>query len=236
MKLTTLFCPTKIRHANASKSYAALSLTGIVLLGVQLIPTVASAQSKPAPPISGVLGKIKSVTASSLEVATPTGVVHVSIKQPLATYKQIPSDLSHIGASSYVGVPSAQQADGKELAKLVIIFPKELQGAAEGSVLLGAPHAASPSRMTNGTVARPAVSHSRMTNGTAQKGGSGVLVVRYQDGSQTIALPANVPVTQVVKAKVVLGVGDTIYAATQKLPNGMLTTNKVFQFIAASGN
>jgi hypothetical protein len=31
-----------------------------------------------------------------------------------------------------------------------------------------------------------------------------------------------------------LSAGDTIYAATEKLPNGMLTTNKILQIAAAS--
>jgi hypothetical protein len=59
-------------------------------------------------------------------------------------------------------------------------------------------------------------------------------VVRYQDGSQTISVPAGVPVTLVAKETVTLGAGDTIYAATEKLPDGMLTTNKILQIVAAS--
>ena len=62
------------------------------------------------------------------------------------------------------------------------------------SVLTDAPGATTHSRMTNGSVSSPAVSHSRMTNGTVQKGASSTLVVRYQDGSQTISIPAGVPV------------------------------------------
>jgi hypothetical protein len=195
---------------------------------------LAWAQTQPAPPLSGVLGKVQSFTGSSLVVATPSGVVHVTVTQPLATYKQIPSDLSHVTSNSYVGVPSVQQADGKELAKQVIIFPKELRGAAEGSVLTDAPGATTHSRMTNGSVSKPAVSHSRMTNGSVEKASGSTLVVRYQDGSQTISIPAGVPVTLVAKEPVTLGPGDTIYAATEKLPDGTLTTNKIFQFIAAS--
>ena len=203
-------------------------------LAALIIPNIASAQVDAAPPLAGVLGKVQSFTGRSLEVATPSGVVHVTVKQPLATYKQIPSDLSHVVSTSYVGVASEQQADGTELAKQVIIFPKELRGAAEGSVLLDAPGATTHNRMTNGSVSNPAVSHSRMTNGTVQKGGASTLVVRYQDGSQTISVPAGVPVTLVAKEKVTLGAGDTIYAATEKLPDGTLTTNKIFQFVVAS--
>jgi len=208
-----------------------LHVAAVVMLAGQVIPNIALAQ---APSISGVLGKIQSFTGSSLDVATPSGIVHVTVTQPLATYKQIPSDLSHVTSNSYVGVPSVQQADGTELAKQVIIFPKELRGAAEGSVLTDAPGATTHSRMTNGSVSKPAVSHSRMTNGSVEKGSGSTLVVRYQDGSQTISIPAGVPVTLVAKEPVTLGAGDVIYAPTEKLADGTLTTNKIFQFIAAS--
>ena len=88
--------------------------------------------------------------------------------------------------------------------------------------------------MTNGSVSKPAVSHSRMTNGTVQKGASSTLVVQYQDGSQTISIPAGVQVVLVAKEVVTLSAGDTIYAATDRLPDGMLTTNKILQIAAAS--
>ena len=218
------------------KTLPLLRLAAFSLLAAQINPTVTFAQTQPAPPLSGVLGKVQSFTGSSLDVATPAGVVHVKVTQPLATYKQIPSDLSHVTPNTYVGVPSAQQPDGTELAKQVIIFPRELRGAAEGSVLTDAPGATTHSRMTNGSVSKPAVSHSRMTNGSVEKGGGSSLVVRYQDGSQTISIPAGVPVTLVAKEKVTLGAGDVIYAPTEKLPDGTLTTNKIFQFIAASSN
>jgi hypothetical protein len=211
-----------------------LHLAAIFLLAAQVIPNIARAQAQPAPPLAGVLGKVQSFTDSSLDVATPTGVIHVKVTQPLATYKQIPSDLNHVTSNSYVGVASVQQADGTELAKQVIIFPNELRGAAEGSVLLDAPGATTHNRMTNGSVSSPAVSHSRMTNGTVQKGASSTLVVRYQDGSQTISIPADVQVVVVAKEPVTLSAGDTIYAATEKLPDGMLTTNKILQIVAAS--
>jgi hypothetical protein len=206
----------------------------LLAVAAMAVSNARGAEVNAAPPLSGVLGKVLSFTGSSLDVATPSGVVHVTVTQPLATYKQIPSDLSHVTSTSYVGVASVQQADGTELAKQVIIFPKELRGAAEGSVLLDAPGATTHNRMTNGSVSSAAVSHSRMTNGTVQKGVSSTLVVRYQNGSQTIAISAGVPVTVVAKETVTLGAGDTVYAATEKLPDGTLTTNKIFQFVAAS--
>jgi hypothetical protein len=213
-----------------------LHLAAIFLLAAQVIPNIARAQAQQAPPLAGVLGKVQSFTGSALDVATPAGVVHVTVTQPLATYKQVPSDLSHVNSNSYVGVASVQQADGTELAKQVIIFPKELRGAAEGSVLLDAPGATTHNRMTNGSVASPAASRSRMTNGSVQKGGSSTLVVRYQDGSRTISIPSGVPVVLVAKEPVSVSAGDIVYAATEKLPDGPLTTNKILQIAAASSS
>src|SRR5713226_4775735 len=199
----------------------------ISLLAAQATPSTVRAQVKAAPPISGVIGKVQSFTGSSLDVQTPSGVVHVDVKQPLTTYKKVPSDLSHVTSASYVGVASTEQADGKEVAKEIIIFPAELRGTAEGSVLTDPPGATTHSRMTNGSVSRPAASHSRMTNGTVQKGSGTTLVVQYQDGSKTISVPANVAVTQVAPEKVTLAAGDTIYLTTDKLPNGTLSTDKI---------
>jgi preprotein translocase subunit YajC len=199
----------------------------ISLLAAQATPNTVWAQVKAVPPLSGVIGKVQSVTDSSIDVQTGSGVVHVNIKQPLTTYKQIPSDLSHVAATSYIGVASTEQPDGTELAKQVIIFPEELRGAAEGSVLTDPPGATTHSRMTNGSVSPPAASHSRMTNGTVQKGNGTTLVVQYQDGSKTISVPAHVAVTQVTPEKVTIAVGDTIYLTTDKVPDGTLTTDKI---------
>jgi len=206
------------------------------LLAALTTPHAVWAQVKAAPPISGVIGKLQSFTGSSLDVQTPSGVVHVDVRQPLTTYKQIPSDLSHVAAAPYIGVASTEQADGKQVAKQIFIFPAELSGAAEGSILTDPPGATTHSRMTNGTVSRPVVSHSRMTNGTVQKGSGTTLVVRYQDGSQTISVPPNVPVTEVAPQEVTFNPGDVVYATTQKLPDGTLVTDKIFQFIPAASH
>jgi hypothetical protein len=231
MTLEKVLYPTRVHITGGWKKvlmlHPLLRIVFISLLAAQATPNTVWAQMKAAPPLSGVIGQVQSVTDSSVEVQTPSGVVYVDVKQPLTTYKQIASDLSHVRSTSYVGVASTEQADGKEVAKQIIIFPEELRGAAEGSVLTDPPGATTHSRMTNGSVSRPPVSHSRMTNGTVQKGSGTTLVVQYQDGSKTISVPANVAVTEVAPEKVTLAAGDTIYLTTDKLPNGTLTTNKI---------
>jgi len=233
MTLEKMLCPTRVHITGSWKKalmmHPLVRLVFISLLAVQATPNTAWAQVKAVSPLSGVIGKVQSVTSSAVDVQTGSGVVHVEITQPLTTYKQIPSDLSHVTATSYVGVVSVQQADGTQIAKQILIFPPELRGAAEGSVVTdAAPGSSTHSRMTNGSVSRPAASHSRMTNGTVQKGSGTSLVVRYQDGVQTVSVPANVPVTEVTPEQVALGAGDTVYLTTDKLPNGTLITNKIF--------
>ena len=201
------------------------------LLAALATPQAIWAQAKAVPPIDGVIGKLQSFDGKSLDVQTPSGLVHVVVNQPLTTYKQNPSDLSHVASAPYIGVASVEQADGRQVAKQIFIFPAELRGAAEGSVLTDPPGATSHGRMTNGTVSRS--SHSRMTNGTVQKSDGTTLVVNYQDGSQTISVPPDVPVTLVAPQEVTFSPGDVVYAATQKLPDGTVETDKIFQFIPA---
>src|SRR5260370_29906165 len=225
---------TSCKEGNYFMKYPLLPLPFVSLLSVASGSVAAWAQADATPPISGVVGKLNAVTSKSIEIQTKTGVVAVEIKQPLIIYREVPSDLSHVTSSTYVGVTSVKQANGMELAKHIMIFPAELRGAAEGSFMMdAAPDATTHSRMTNGSVARPPASNSRMTNGTVRKGGGTTLVVHYQDGAQTVSVPPNVPVTEVAREKVMLASGDTVYAATEKLPTGTLTPNKVFVIAAA---
>ena len=232
MKISQIYRADSAPHETKSTIRGVMQLLGLTLLACTLtIGTVEAQQA--ATPIDGVIGKLQSFDGKTLDIGTSSGVVDVVIKGHLTTYKQIPSDLSHITASSYVGVASTEQ-DGKQVAKQVFIFPEELSGAAEGSILTDPPGATSHSRMTNGTVSRSAASHSRMTNGTVQQSNSTTLVLNYQDGSQTISVPPGVPVTLVAAEKVDFTPGDVVYATTKKLPDGTLVTDKIFQFIPAA--
>lgn len=80
--------------------HSLLRLIFVSLLAAQVGPNTLRAQVTAAPPISGVKGKLQAVTSSSLDILSSSGVVHVKIERPLITYKQIPSDLSHVTPSS----------------------------------------------------------------------------------------------------------------------------------------
>ena len=91
-----------------------------------------------APPISGALGQVQSVGDHSITIQNKSGSFHIDITQPLTTYHAVPSDLNHITDNDYIGVASTALPDGTEVAKQIFIFPSELRGAVEGSVVMDA--------------------------------------------------------------------------------------------------
>jgi len=78
--------------------------------------------------------KSQSFTGSSVYIQTPSAWSAL-MSATLTTYKQIPSDLSHVTSRLMFGVASTEQADGKEVGEADHIFPPELSGAAEGTFL-----------------------------------------------------------------------------------------------------
>ena len=125
------FGHSRSTSVKTTKRHPLQHLFYVTLLAAMVTPSTVWAQAKPAPPIDGVIGKLQSFDGKSLDVQTPSGVVHVIVNQPLTTYKQIPSDLSHVAAAPYIGVASTDQGDGKQVAKQIFLFPTELRGAAE---------------------------------------------------------------------------------------------------------
>jgi hypothetical protein len=81
----------KVRTTGSCKDifmkHPLLRLVFVTLLAVQATPSTVWAQVQAAPPIPGVIGKVQSFTGRSLDVQTPSGVVHVDVKEPLTTYK-----------------------------------------------------------------------------------------------------------------------------------------------------
>jgi hypothetical protein len=205
-----------------------------VVLAAQFGGYTAWAQAKAAPAFSAVRGKLQAVTGDSLSIQTASGTVQVKVKKPLTVYQRVPSDLSHVTSNSYVGVTSVKLPDGTEVAKQINIFAAELKGLGEGSFMLpAAPGATSQNRMTNASVSTPATS--RMTNATVQNSGK-TLVLKYKDGAQTVSVPPNVEVNQIVAKPATLAAGDMVNAAAEKQPDGTLVTSKVYLIAASTGS
>jgi len=193
----------------------------------------AMAQNAPArnpPGMVIVRGTVQSATATKLTLKTDTALVSLKIVQPFHVYTRVPSDLSKVKDSSFVGVTSIALPDGSQRAIEIHVLPESLRGIGDGSYLMkptpSAPHSrmtngvASTSRMTNGSTTR-----SRMTNGSVKGAGGTTLVVHYYSGDERIAVPANTPVTTFQITNKSLAAGDQTVAVAKKAANGQLVSS-----------
>lgn len=183
--------------------------------------------------VTPVGGVVTSVSGDVLTLKSASGSEKIHLAKTLTVYTRIPSDLSRVTGKEYVGVTSAKQADGSELATQINIFPESLRGVGEGSYLMGSPQStgAHRSRMTNGTVSglgKAAAPRPRMTNGTVTaKSGASTLHVQYGGGVETIRVPHNVAVTAMVATTAKLKPGQGVFVLSKKQPNGSLTASTI---------
>lgn len=174
----------------------------------------ADAPAAPAPS-THVRGTIAGHTATSIDVKTANGVVHVATSTDTAILQVVPSTRAAIKPNTFVGIASAGDAPGAA-AREVVVFPDSARGMGEGHYAWDLP-GGGHSMMTNGTVAAP---KSMMTNGTVKtsSGANGPMVVNvaYKGGTSRITIPANAPIVTFVPgtdATVVAGAHVVIFAS-----------------------
>jgi hypothetical protein len=73
-----------------------------------------------------------------------------------------------------------------------------------------------------------------MTNGTIRSDRGTTIVIQYQDGSKTMSVPAHVPVVEVAPRPVTIATGQTVYAATDTLADGTITTDRILLLAPAA--
>ena len=199
-----------------------------------------------------VRGTLKDVSGSVIcadHVRPPSGDVRVALTSPSKVFTRAPADLSRVSDHVFIGVTSVPQPDGTQRATEIHIFPEELRGLGEGSRPMGAPSSGSGGSMTNGSVSnsRMTIGSATMTNGSASmsngsatmtngtasmkngsSGGAGrTMTVVYTGGSQTIAVPPNVSVTEIVATSTKLAPGMSVVIPAMRRPDGTLTTSRI---------
>jgi hypothetical protein len=204
----------------------------------------AAAQSAQAPnPDAPILvrGTVVSASTNEVIIKSDSGVVTVKLTQPFHLYTRVPSDLSQVKQSSFIGVTTVKQPDGAERATEIHVFPEELRGVGEGSRMMAPMASAGASRMTNGNVSASRMtngnlsasrmmngtaSQSRMSNGSVSSTTGSSLVVQYAGGSQNVTVPPNTPVTGFKIASRDLAAGDQVAVLAKKGADGSLTADK----------
>lgn len=157
----------------------------IFSLALSIAPT-AFAQS-PAGKPERIRGEVVSFSGSTLKVHRRSGdTVAIDMQESSGLNAVKAIQLADIKAGSYVGAAATPGPDGKLTAREVVVFPEAARGTGEGhySWDLGA-----NSTMTNANV------------DTVAQGTSGRdLKLSYKGGTNTITVPANVPVVTLVPA------------------------------------
>jgi len=210
-----------------------------------MAPWVSPAQA--VGPAEHVRGTVVSIDAGAMVVATAHGSVRVQLAPATRFATVVRSDREHISDGSFLGIASVTAPDGSQRATEVTIFPESLRGTGEGQVDWDLPGTATGSKMTNGTAASSKMTNgtatgskmtngtatrSKMTNGTVAAVPAGSLTLRFKDGeqnrSQTIAIPADIPVVAVAPgqaADVQRGAHAVVFA--HRDVGGTLTADRV---------
>jgi hypothetical protein len=151
-----------------------------VILTIFALACVTLAQT-PAVKPERIRGEIASLDGDTLKVQRRSGeTVAIEVKPAVVISAVKAINLSEIKPGSFVGTAATTGTDGKLTALEVVVFPEAARGAGEGHYAwdLG-PN----STMTNANV-------SAVVEGTNGRD----LTLSYKGGSNTVTVPANVPV------------------------------------------
>ena len=211
--------------------------------GIAALAAVSAAAVAAPPPANAVRvrGTIQSITPKVLTVSSASGPVKVLLAGPPTVISVVPSSRAQIKPGAFLGIATVAGANGTQRAAEVVVFPEAARGTGEGSYAWDLPTTThSRSKMTNGTVSQPmsqttngTVSHSRMTNGTMKSAAGGsAITLQYKNGtgtgSQTMTLPANVPVVTFVPGQASqLVPGAHVIIMAMRGPNGALKAQRI---------
>jgi hypothetical protein len=151
-----------------------------VILTIFAFAGVALAQT-PAVKPERIRGEIVSLDGDTLKVQRRNGeTVGIEVKPAVAISALKAMNLSEIKPGSFVGTAATTGADGKLTALEVVVFPEAARGTGEGHY---AWDLAPNSTMTNANV-------SAVVESTSGRD----LTLSYKGGSNTVTVPANVPI------------------------------------------
>jgi len=178
------------------------------------LASAALAQSSTNKP-ERIRGEVVSFSGNTLKVHRRSGdTITIEMKDSTGLNAVKAIQLSDIKAGSYVGAAAMPGPDGKLTAKEVLVFPEAARGTGEGHYAwdLGA-----NSSMTNANV-------DTVVQGTSGRD----LKLSYKGGSNTVNVPANVPVVTLIPAtRDELTSGKKVFVVATQEQNGAYEGNLV---------
>ena len=185
-----------------------------IVAGILLAAFSAISFAQNAPP-ARVRGTVEKLENNVMTVKAPDGkTVEVKLADNYTVVGVSKAHIADIGEGKYIGTTTLGERNGALAALEVHIFPEAMRGVGEGHY----PWDLKPdSKMTNGNVAQvKSVGKDRM------------LTVKYKDGEQKVAVPANAKVVLFGPAeKSELKKGSHIFCVAQRAPDGSLSAARV---------
>ncbi|AZE47582.1 hypothetical protein C4K04_1894 [Pseudomonas chlororaphis] len=184
-----------------------------ITLGALLLAGPAPAQDAPGMRI-GVRGEITSIAGDAVRVHVNSGEnVTINLTPQTQVRAVTLANIEDIKPGSYIGSAAVPQADGSLKALEVHVFPPQMAGTGDGhrpfDLVKG-------SSMTNGRVGDLVVSNGR------------TLTVNYKGGQQTILVPDDVPIVNLVPGdRSLLKAGVKVVMFVSQSADGTLTAQSI---------
>ncbi|AUG01069.1 hypothetical protein CXQ81_10760 [Pseudomonas sp. 09C 129] len=184
-----------------------------ITLGALLLAGLAQAQDAPGMRI-GVRGEITSIAGDAVRVHVNSGEnVTINLTPQTQVRAVTLANIEDIKPGSYIGSAAVPQADGSLKALEVHVFPPQMAGTGDGhrpfDLVKG-------SSMTNGRVGDLVVSNGR------------TLTVNYKGGQQTILVPDDVPIVNLVPGdRSLLKAGVKVVMFVSQSADGTLTAQSI---------
>ncbi|MDQ0454882.1 hypothetical protein [Rhizobium paknamense] len=191
------------------------SLAGAVL-SIGLVSCVQPAEAAEAMRLRGT---VETFEGTQLTVKTREGeTAKVKLSEGWKISSVAKASADSIKPGDFVGIASAQSANGGNNALEVVIFPAAMKGTGEGS----RPWDLQPgSTMTNATVANAVKSVSTTGDGPT-------LTLSYKGGEKTIAIPKGTPVVTFAPAtQADLKAGAPVFVVAEMADDGSMTSSRV---------
>jgi len=184
-----------------------------ITLGALLLAGLAQAQDAPGMRI-GVRGEITSIAGDAVRVHVNSGEnVTINLTPQTQVRAVTLANIEDIKPGSYIGSAAVPQADGSLKALEVHVFPPQMAGTGDGHRLFDLVKGSS---MTNGRVGDLVVSNGR------------TLTVNYKGGQQTILVPDDVPIVNLVPGdRSLLKAGVKVVMFVSQSADGTLTAQSI---------
>ncbi len=178
--------------------------------------SAASVAQAPANPPVRIRGAVERIDRTNLTVRANDGhSLNVKLADNFVVIGVSKASLSDVASGKFIGTTTLGERDGALVALEVHIFPESMRGVGEGH----ADWDLKPgSKMTNANIAD-------VTNAGKDR----VLKVQYKGGEKKVLVPASAVIVSFAPTdRGELKPGVTVFAVSQRQPDGTLTAARVY--------